>query len=1293
MVAEIISSILISLGLTIAKKSGDIIFHNQNMEELFTNSDFKEKLETEIFYEAIPETDTDKLSLFFRSEPVKTIVEEIVNPNDQQLNDLEEDFENILSGYNFEEITLDPELGHKLFISLIRIAKFCFQEEIRLNNNLLAKDALDEIRRKEDKWIKNPKFVSYDKYFPVYETDLLNSRETFSSNRIKNYIEIINQFLENESKNIFIFNSPGGYGKSHIMKAIATTIDKEESKYSVRLIKPTFRDMEDALLSELKENQKYTLLFDDSDRYFEELPALFSYAKNNPSTIKLILTARTAGIYQIDKLLIEGRYDEIVEECTIKEWDSDELKNLLRTVIGKEPYKHEDQIVSHYNNPYLIVTIGKIIKQEPNIKLENIWQKISSELEYDVIRVISPEIGDSKSRLFLADLALLAPLRENEKSILQEFANKYDISEDDIKRIINNLIETGILRKPGYSIRFNPDMKGDLYLAYTIDKLHSTCELKSWIESIKEVNRNKSFINLQAVSHYTEKNYITEIYNDWVVGLIETAKNTPAYERMHALEELNRFCYLIPEESLNLIYTYINTPLPALDPQLPEYFMNFSLSMDNYGPIIEKLIDLDLPLEDIYNLIKKVNSDVPDGRYNNYKIESLIGEMVSPLKKSFDIIQSSLIFLNDKLDENDQFSIDALGAAISKSLEIQHHKTYMSSGMTFTNERIQLSNTPSVIKTRGLAISIIEKMIISDSLIIKRKGIGLCYNINQPFYKSDFSLMSEIAKEVEKILTVIAEILTNETNYSILSDIEKLLFEWWWREIKGSEQSENLLIKFPRTDEYIFHRYLFHSGIELLKFDPNEVPIEKEKRNEWYFQKLHSNFNPKNNKYPELIVESYLNSKYHDLDTLVTFLKEIQAYSLEYEINAYNLENLLSIWIVKNPDLFFHLHEKSEDWNLLLPQIKEIINLQLCKKDPILLENIADDIFSEIDSEKTDIDKIISFIRAISFNSLDGQKVDLWLEKFIEIDNLKVNESIITCIWYLSKNCGNFNILKKHLINILNNQKEINSNFLDHLYIPVIYNLKQNCGIVPEESENELKNEILKTLVKIPDFSIFHNNYHIKEILDYTLSDVNEIVKFIHYRAEEKKENEDYYILLTYEIPFFINLKSYEEFRLLIKETFKLFYEGKILKSEIISQIKLARHFKNSNTDKLYLEDCIEELLKKNKANEILIFFSALPLNRTTKETIIKILEKTIPSENEDKAKRIFYYNINSGGVSFGKNGISEELKNRRDFLNELKESADPGPVRTFLSEVIKEVSQEIEYNKKEYIDMDLGRI
>lgn len=192
----------------------------------------------------------------------------------------------------------------------------------------------------------------------------LTSFPSIETNDFEKYISKAKQFISLGGK-LLIIHSPGGYGKSHLLREIAQNAYQVDPARQVWLINVGFRDIKDAIQEEIFNDREYLLIFDDADRCFESVKPLLNFLRKGDVDVKLVLSLRSSGIYLLERLLEEIKCSEVTEKIRITEWKKDDLIKLLRATTGKSKVKNEESIAVYYPNPYIIVWIGSQLKGKP----------------------------------------------------------------------------------------------------------------------------------------------------------------------------------------------------------------------------------------------------------------------------------------------------------------------------------------------------------------------------------------------------------------------------------------------------------------------------------------------------------------------------------------------------------------------------------------------------------------------------------------------------------------------------------------------------------------------------------------------------------------------------------------------------------------------------------------------------------------------------------------------------------------------------------------------------------------
>jgi hypothetical protein len=202
---------------------------------------------------------------------------------------------------------------------------------------------------------QHPKFVPSDIYFKQTERHLISLPATKIA-KFKGYLDKIGEFISSGGENILLIHSPGGYGKSHLLRDIPEIAYKMDPERQTWMIGQGYREIQDAVQEEIIDGRKYLLIFDDADRYIEEIKPLFSFAKHKGNSVKVILAIRTSGLQIVYEMIRQLRCEEMYYEMGIKMWTREELVKLLRMVTGQEKVEDEDTWAALYPNPYLIAT-------------------------------------------------------------------------------------------------------------------------------------------------------------------------------------------------------------------------------------------------------------------------------------------------------------------------------------------------------------------------------------------------------------------------------------------------------------------------------------------------------------------------------------------------------------------------------------------------------------------------------------------------------------------------------------------------------------------------------------------------------------------------------------------------------------------------------------------------------------------------------------------------------------------------------------------------------------------------
>ncbi|MBI4812817.1 MAG: hypothetical protein HY802_00020, partial [Methanobacterium sp.] len=533
-----------------------------------------------------------------------------------------------------------------------------------------------------------------------------------SNNR--SYLEKAEKFINEDSKNVLIIHSPGDYGKSHLLELISENVHEIDSKLQPWVVRPGFRTMEDSLQDEIITGRKYLLIFDDADRNLEEIKPLLSFCKYHKNFVKVVLACREAGLKYIYDIIKDERIEEMYDDIKISRWSKEDLIRLLKEITGKDKLEYEE-IAVKYPSPALMVIMGNQIKKDPKFDFDKFEEKYVNELLDDAKRCLEDFIEISKVKDFLLNISCIIPFSEEDNNVLEIMGSEFQLSEMEIKEMIRSLKEGGVLRDVGGVVRFDPDLKGDLFLAYTFKKLPED-KIKYLINSWLPICADKVFINLEEAFTHDNIDSLKTILSEMIDNWIREVENTDGYSRIQNLNLLKDMCIIVPENCLDILNVYLNSDAPSSkDPTAKICGMeNISPRTGDYEPSIRKLRNFSSLRSDLVMLIEKIASKDIDRLFSGSTSSQLIKEFVKPTKNNVNSIIKTLAIFEEWLDNPNETRIELISSALSEILLGAHHRDVLIQMKVYWWE-VPQPKTREIMEMREKALMVLKKMSICAS--------------------------------------------------------------------------------------------------------------------------------------------------------------------------------------------------------------------------------------------------------------------------------------------------------------------------------------------------------------------------------------------------------------------------------------------------------------------------------------------------------------------------------------------------------------------------------------------------
>jgi hypothetical protein len=869
-----------------------------------------------------------------------------------------------------KEVRLEVEKARKNGVDHLRIATNAQLKtaQVRSLEKLNAQTPVSLVvwhRERLNQWIESqpflryyffgspqfPKFVPWNIYFDEVGGLLPISTRTIAS--FDYYLEKAKQFLLSP-RTILLIHSPGGYGKTHLMRQIASIAHQTNPFNQPWVIRFGPRSMSEAIQDELVAGRRYVLLLDEADAIADELRALFSLCKNNPSSVKVILSFRSSGLQKIYDVLNAVRVVEFSEEIRIKDWKPDDLIEVLRAAAGKDQVQDESVIVAQYPNPFILVWIGKRIAGQTAPSLDEIKKKLSSEFEAEVIQCLDRLLSQNATFEFLTNLAMIAPVSSTDKKLDPSLSKAMDLDPHTSGEALSRLFKAGILREVGNTLRFNPDMKGEVFLLRRLqemDEAEIRRRVGKWI-SLYPVSLLR---NLGATARYGGVAIVKRVLANFISTWILNPETAPIPSGRITLNAIQGVVQAVPEECLRLVRSYLELREPSewIDRTLP-------LTTDDYGPVMAQLVQFPSLRSRVLETILSIHSKKIEGMYDNFKPDSLVRLCVSPLENGESSILETLSIFSKWL-QGSKPPIELVCAGLSEVLGGSHEYNQPTIGGFVIGERV-LSGTPQLLRIRDEALRLLENMVVDSSMKTRLAAIDcvslMGFSRFRRIPEEKLPLSTRIAEERRRMTRRIGETIQPGMNLVPLHKIDQLFLTWWAQLTPGAEEAEKYLEEIQRTPEYLFfcHYISPHWIVEDFTALKKTAPVD----GRWtWFVNTHG--------YREMIgpegfeaLVSELARKFTSPQDIVGFLRYLDS-SLPTD-SRQPVPPILTCWVRSQRGVFESIRREKHLWENTPARFKDEIQSALAENDQDSLHALANEVISELPG--TPSSKVQAFLMA-----------------------------------------------------------------------------------------------------------------------------------------------------------------------------------------------------------------------------------------------------------------------------------------------------------------------------------------
>lgn len=1087
--------------------------------------------------------------------------------------------------------------------------------------------------------------------------------------------------INDEKANLYILHTGGGYGKTHFIIELAKKINNLLPNFLTWFCRPGIRDINEAI-NELDHDKDNIIFLDDAERYLEDAKKIISHTKTfSPGNLKIILSCRTSG-KEILKNLADIQRIDSYNEFELPQLPDDELIKILIHTAETKTIKHPERIVKELNgNLYLIVTTGKLIKggvEDP----KKIKRYIKNNIEHEAITALKEYLIPLQIKKLLRELSIIVPFyNEPQNSVIEKLSLLLKLDNNLISEIIDNLIEAKILRLVGKSVRFNPDMKGDIYLSVELDNDNTGKLANQMFENWLPILPKQLTSNIAAASRHLDiKMSSEEAVKTLIKEWINEASKTPDLLRATRLELITPVSFLAPEESINLVHAYIDLPNKEKD--------IYTLNSDSYGPIIYQVLHIPGLQESVLKLIKKISDKNISGTYDNYKPTRLIQQITSPIEVNINLAITALNELKVWVD-NDKCTIAEIQLVCGgvKEALAGSHKFTESYGNQFTFGRKSLLYNQQykkvVDKYRDTGMSILKKIIFHPNNKIKVMGINLVVNIGDETGTTENDFWKRIILDKNQAIEWLKELIQTNPSHEILSSIENALIRFWTNNnlyTDLSQKAAKILNSYPRTPEFIIFQYFVAHDTIITDFKILEDSAPEKDRWSWL---VHNHFRLRGFKQEifEQVVKE-ISNKYKTIRQIIEYLKLIE---IEIDgISQWQYIPLIETWSRFNSSSFIEIANNQLSFQKIPERFHLGIYRACSDKDNKYVNEYAEIILSDLDNlQLSSVDNLLDLI---SQYKTPTDEFMPWLYQIIEKASGNIKNIILhrTLFIFQDRTKEEKNLVFSIIENVLNGS--INNRTLDMIEFLLSNAIKWNVSKTNLNKIRDLLFEIIKDQPSI--------EYHADELLKFVFNkNIDKFIAFVEYRLT--KYNTDIEIEKANEydpIPYdgFRSseglIKNYNDFQKLMDKINYWRNEEILYSSDLDNILKYSNGGDDEHPN--YLKNYIEEKIKQGDADNLRVSCNALlgiELEMDTADLFLNLLLSSEKAGILKEAKEVFSHQVFSGSYTSSIGQVPPHLVNKKDVLINMHQKCPAGSIKNYLDAQIKSINSDIQ----DHLDRD----
>jgi len=773
-----------------------------------------------------------------------------------------------------------------------------------------------------------------------------------------------------------------------------------------------------------------------------------------------------------------------------------------------------------------------------------------------------------------------------------------------------------------------------------------------------------------------------------VSAWIASAREHSGHQREQNLENIGPAVQLIPDDVLSLIRTYLSVPFEAQDLHEPfdveEHIP--ALDLDDYGPIVESLGMLpDYQIETL-ELVRDLADKNLDGQYDSYKAETLVRSLVSPLKKSPELVMQVLSELlhwckSQQLGETEAKLAATAASEILKAAHEYHH----SFRDTFTVGERPLLSTPEVHKLRDLGSAIFKTLIAKRSPNLQMLALEIAESVGEsPMGRTgeaDIPLAARVAEDRKTVLEGFDDLLNTFVDFGLLSKLEKLLFQWWSQEKKGANKAFDILSEIPRTPEFrLFKRYVDPDYVIDSMADVSRKAPSSRVWNWWWDSGMHDQW--RSNTVSEQALAKELSDKYGSKPKILDFLMRMDELLTQYD--PWSEPKVLEYWVDRKPKAFMALLPQRE-WEKVPVRFKGQITSSLAKHRKEHITEVGKEILAGLPD--VHFRRLVDYIRILVENSIAYKDVRNIVLEIAKKGNANVRTTLIGGCYSLLRETKD----KDSLFEIMYHATQP----------PWDTRLVGELGFCLRAMASwPLKNRDFETRLKTSLHSAIHTlpklDHREIEVIKFCLGDAIEMwLQFLDRRfafaseAREKGIGQSRFRAIPFRGLEHLAkiIHDFAQFNIFMEHVVRWNKRGDPWTFYLGYLLKPLRNLSSSDGESYFSKWLKRQLTIKDRESfeAFLGVIQLCDFEVIDKEIMFQLLLAGEELGMLAKAQSVFRSLLYTGAWSCKIGEIPDSLSHRKTLLNGLIERSRPGQVKTFLKQCLRSTEKRIENHLAEH--------